>query len=466
MRIRTSILLLLIFFFLLQLLAALFLGSGTLSFDESMWHYIGRNWFTRGLVPYEGGIDNKSPFIFAIFGLSDWLFGLNIYFPRILGIIFQTAGIYLVYKIGVSMGNEQMGKFAMIIYGCSLLWASTGGHLVSGTESYEIFFLLLSIYFTAKLRRALSGFVGAVAIGFRLSAIFGLIALFFYRRGAESFVKGLLIGIILIPGIFWIAGIDLKELLQYTVLDNFGKGSVTSHSFSWKLNELFNNFFLSHMLLLLPGLFFYLLMKKRSNFVLTWFLLEFLGICLIGLFARQHFKQLLPALALMNGFVAAHFYERARKLGNTISVALWILFFPFFEMLALIPFKTVSRYGHPCAYPSSVATDSLKRAAGLHIKAISQPEDKVLVAGFGAIVQAYSDRLSPSIYFNVTQTEAAKRRFFSDVRSHPPKFLAVPKSNQYKATVLPEIRNFVDSLSRSYDSTGCVGGYNIFIRRN
>ena len=97
-------------------------------------------------------------------------------------------------------------------------------------------------------------------------------------------------------------------------------------------------------------------------------------------------------------------------------------------------------------------------ATGLHIKAISKPKDKVLVAGFGAIVQAYSDRLSPSIYFNVTQTEAAKRRYFADVIQDLPKIIAIPKSDQYKATVQPEIRNFVDSLSLTYDSTGLRRG--------
>jgi hypothetical protein len=120
----------------------------------------------------------------------------------------------------------------------------------------------------------------------------------------------------------------------------------------------------------------------------------------------------------------------------------------------------------PC-YTSAVAsTDWEKKHLGIHIQGLSGPNDKVLVAGFGAIVQAYSDRLSPSVYFNVTQTETAKRRFFYDVSQNLPKIMAIPKSNQYRATTQPEIRNFVDSLSRTYDSTDCVGGYNIFIRRN
>ena len=76
---------LIVFFTILQLLVALL--SNHLNFDEAMWQYIGRNWFRNGMVPYGGGVDNKSPLIFAVFGLSDKLFGVNCWFPRILGTV-------------------------------------------------------------------------------------------------------------------------------------------------------------------------------------------------------------------------------------------------------------------------------------------------------------------------------------------------------------------------------------------
>src|SRR6266849_5035590 len=63
------------------------------TFDESIWQYIGRNWIRNGMVPYRGGVDNKLPMIFLIFGISDWFFGVNYWFPRLLGIIIQSLGI-------------------------------------------------------------------------------------------------------------------------------------------------------------------------------------------------------------------------------------------------------------------------------------------------------------------------------------------------------------------------------------
>src|SRR6516164_9671545 len=86
-------------FAVLQICVALFTYSMSLSFDESIWYYIGRNWFRHGMVPYSGGVDNKSPLIFAIFGFSDYLFGVSEWFPRMLGTVGQTVGLYFLYRI-------------------------------------------------------------------------------------------------------------------------------------------------------------------------------------------------------------------------------------------------------------------------------------------------------------------------------------------------------------------------------
>ena len=70
---------------LLEVLVAFLTTYSGLTFDEAIWHYIGRNWFRHGMVPYSGGIDNKSPLIYIIYGISDLLFGINYWFPRVTG---------------------------------------------------------------------------------------------------------------------------------------------------------------------------------------------------------------------------------------------------------------------------------------------------------------------------------------------------------------------------------------------
>jgi len=113
-----------------------------LSFDESIWQYIGRNWFRFRLVPYAGGVDNKSPLIFMIYGFSDFLFSVNYWFPRLLAIVCQSIGIYFVYRITKHVAGKQSGMLAVTLYGLSLLWKSTDGKIVSLTQTYEITFLI------------------------------------------------------------------------------------------------------------------------------------------------------------------------------------------------------------------------------------------------------------------------------------------------------------------------------------
>src|SRR3954464_243404 len=93
----------------LQVIFAFLTNSFVLSFDESMWQYIGRNWFRHGFIPYSGGVDNKSPLIFMIYGLSDQLFGINYWFPRLLAIGAQTTGVFYLYKIGKNIAGRNTG---------------------------------------------------------------------------------------------------------------------------------------------------------------------------------------------------------------------------------------------------------------------------------------------------------------------------------------------------------------------
>src|SRR5215211_3647143 len=135
-------------FALLQLCVAFLTDAQTFTHEESMWHYIGRNWFRHGLTPYAGGVDNKSPLIFAVFGLSDILFGINYWFPRILGIVVQSGGMVFLYKITLLIANRyltpategrsaspvikqissrQTAIITITLYGLSILWRVAGG---------------------------------------------------------------------------------------------------------------------------------------------------------------------------------------------------------------------------------------------------------------------------------------------------------------------------------------------------
>src|SRR6476661_1648251 len=202
---------LVIFFTILQLLIALL--SAHLNFDEAMWQYIGRNWFRQGLVPYTGGIDNKSPLIFAVFGLSDKLFGVNYWFPRILRTLCQSAGIYYVYKIAIHLANQRAALFSTIIYGLSLLWKSTDGASVSFTETYAVTLIIISFFYNITSQKSkgyfVSGSIAGLGLAFRFSAFFGIAAIFISsvrqgKRAAILFTSGVLSSVLLIVSLFYL----------------------------------------------------------------------------------------------------------------------------------------------------------------------------------------------------------------------------------------------------------------------
>ena len=259
--IRIKPLHLIILFISLQLFIGLLTDGFCLSFDESIWHYIGRNWFRNGLPPYSGGIDNKSPLIFSIFGLSDLLFGVNYWFPRILGIIFQSIGILYIFRIANHIAGRQAGIIAMTLYGLSLLWSHAGGKDVSYTESYSVTFTILAVYkfLTAKNDKDLflSGFIGGIGFGFRYTSLLVVIAVFITlvkskRKGFIQFGAGLLISVLFIIAIFYLGGVNMKGLIFHSLIDNFSPGSVTDHPILWKMESLLNGLFYSELVLFYP----------------------------------------------------------------------------------------------------------------------------------------------------------------------------------------------------------------------
>src|SRR5215467_3445138 len=195
-----------------------------------MWQYVGRNWFRHGLIPYRGGVDNKSPLIFAIFGLSDKFFGVNFWFPRILGTVCQSIGIFFVYKIAVHISNKRAAMISIIIYSLSLLWHSTGGKYISYTETYAVTCIIISVYkfLTSEKNSGIfvSGLFAGLAIAFRIPACFAV--LFLLIVAWKNSIKSIMIfsfGIIVSVGLFFLmmelVGISIKDFIIFAVADNF-----------------------------------------------------------------------------------------------------------------------------------------------------------------------------------------------------------------------------------------------------
>jgi hypothetical protein len=466
---------LLLLFSLLQVVIAFLTDGQSFTHEEAMWHYIGRNWFGLGLTPYAGGVDNKSPLIFAVFGLSDLLFGLNYWFPRILGIGCQTAGIYFLYKIALQLYTREAAVITATLYGLSLLWHATGGKYVSFTETYAVTFILIAVYYYvtgSRKRYFLSGLMAGIATAWRLSASFGATAILIHalakkRNALVPFIGGLLTGIAALVLLFIAAGIDINELYLHAFAGNFGSGSTTDHSFAWKLENFVNNFFYSELILFYPAVAAYFLLQKKYSLLTLWLIVEFIGINVLGIYAYPHFKQLLPALSLISGISIAQLVHVYGVPFRGVLTVIWIVFFPkVTEPLYALKKLFVpppDRSAELCAPPFARTEERSEEKLGSWIRANTKPNDHVLVAGYGARVQLYANRLSPTIYFNVTQTPRAKARLMHEVIADKPEMIAVPVFPDYKVHVSEDLREFVDTLVyREYLFERCLYGYNVY----
>lgn len=428
------------------------------------------------MPPYSGGIDNKTPLIFAIFGLSFKLFGVNYWFPRLLGAVCQTIGVYYLYKIANHIAGKQTAVIATTLYGLSLTWKTTGGNYVSFTETYAVMFVIIAFYHCTTANNltkySLAGILAGAGFAFRFSAIFSIAAIFFYvirkdRKGSIIFTASVLVTTALIVALLAVCGVSPTALLHNALLDNFGAGSTTDHNFSWKLTAFMDGFFYAEIILFYPFIALYFLLNKKPGFIGVWLICTFIGINVLGIYARNHFKELLPAMALLSGLAIGQLVTQYNVPLKVMLGIVWIAFFPK-TIDPLVNFKILV---HPqaiqnqnyCAQPYRQPDEYAEKQLGLWIKANTADTDHVFVAGFGARVQAYAERRSPTIYFNVTQTNIAKQTLYNDLRVNKAALMVIPLFPEYKNYVQPEITTFIDSVAvANYRFTGCMYGYSIY----
>jgi hypothetical protein len=370
---------------------------------------------------------------------------------------------------------------AISFYGLSVTWHGADGRYVSYTETYEVMFIILSFYFFLNAQNKkgffISGFLAAIGLGFRLSAFFGIAALLISsvhksRIFTIMFGLGLLTGVLFLGLIGALAGINLHDVFTYALADNFGAGSTTNNGFWWRMVQFYNVFFYSEIILFYPPLLAYFFLKRKVDWLLLWLLFAFVGINVIGNYARVDMKELLPALSLVGAFAGNHFISEYHISTRKVMLIIWICFSPKL-VEPLLNFTRIftgeyQKEENFCHEPFIQLDESASRQLGWWVKANTAPDKKVFVAGYGSQVQAYSERISPSIYFNATQTRLAKERFFQDMKRNKPAMILVPLFPEYKQYIDADLQLYIDQLvARDYYLDRCMFNYNVYkIKRN
>ncbi len=284
-------------------------------------------------------------------------------------------------------------------------------------------------------------------------------------------MSGVLLSVVFTGALLSLTGISVHDMYIYAFSDNFGPGSVTDHPVTWKLNNFSTHFFSSELVLFLPGLIGYFLIKERNNIFVTWLICELIAITVVGTYSPQHFKDLLPSLSLINAFSIVYLMERSGITLKHVMIVLWISFFPkSMEPVAGLKQLFLNQDKSDNLHNANIAPhedDYAKKILGLWIRSNTALDTKVVVAGYGAIAQAYSERLSSSNYFNVTQTKTAKETYFKEISLNKPGLVFVPNSPEYAANTDTDMRDFVARLvSNDYYFDRALYGYNMYRIKN
>lgn len=419
--------------------------------NEGLYNYIARLWVQGKCTPYSGVVDNNPPGIFMLYALSNLFFGVNIWFPRLLGVIALMLSAFMLYRIGTRLYTRPAGFYALVLFGLSMTWPAMNSKFIAHTDSFMIFFLTASFYalVTAQtthdisryiLRLGTAGWLLGCALSFKQTAIFtGAGLLFYYAtsisppykkmvRDLPVFFTGVILALFsgIVP--LLICAVPIQEYFDavWRILFHYPKASF----YNWVL-EFFHIWRYSDIILFYPSLFlFFILRGQFMKLSIPWQGLVFL-ICwdIIGVIASSFLwgydlRPCMPSIAVASGLAISlisnviHLDEKARQTGMMSGII--IIFLVGFPLQTF--FDSTSIFSAP-AVPDKYIT------LGKWIQQNTRPDDYVYIYGPQAgIVHLYSDRvspcrfLSPSTMYRSSYTERSSH----EIVEKKPEFIIIP----------------------------------------
>lgn len=455
-----------IFFILCFIFVFLFLGIlyNPMIVDEGIWSYMGRVWNRNGLAPYVGAIENKTPGVFYLYALSDNLFGVNIYFVRIIGLVLLLSAGLLLYLICKTLRNKITGVICLYLFGLSMTWGKLFNTFSFQTELPMIFFSILSFYLLVRCKNKgnwyyfifFAGLSMGIAIAFKQIAVTtSLAALYFiltytvdgFKRRNQIicifiFCSGIIIATIfsIIP--LFLSGVSFKEYIDgaWLILLNPGSGNFRLYSRYIRFVDVFLK---SRFIFFYPILFAFFFQKQlfKENYfkgLCIWLLFDFIGANASGYYSGHQIIQVIPSLVIISALLIGNLLDKNEQIGhNIISISNWVILVIAFVML---PYKEIfSVQQKPFIQAKEI---------GLWIKDHSNENDYLYTIGYLGFdnVLSYSERVSSSKYFNnlfVTSSHE-KEIVFDDLLMKPPKFIFVRQKIDVTKMYGIKVREFIE----------------------
>ncbi len=455
-----------------------------IAIDEGLWNYIANLWVRYGIPPYVGAVENKTPGIFEIFALSNLLFGINYWFPRVLGILSMAATTLLLCYMGRALHGRAAGAFAGVIFGLTMTWSRMEGYWPAQAESFMGFFTVLGFLLiligsqkSGWVRLVLAfaaGLSAGLAIQFKQVAVFSAAAMFVFIllelktslkqrllcRGG-LFLAGVATGLLIVLIPLFLSGVTLWDYIDGAWLILFQGG--TAAPFSIRIVKGYNFWFRSEGVLFWPLVFMFIVQYRGLREagvpflgIVLWMALDFLGANASGYYYGHQLKQLVPPVALAGGIAIAQIFRSlyrasvipANRLPSRVLLSLGIL--------------SLVWWGFSAMKIQQEARLDLQRNLAYWIKDNTTEDDYIhvntLAEGAWAIL-AYAERRSPSRYFTYMflSRRGAMEEFGEDIHNSKPKLIVDHIDDPWMK--IPWFQGFLDS---NYVLVKTEGNFRVF----
>lgn len=450
--------------------------------DEGMWHYVSWLWLNHGVPPYSGAIENKTPGIFILFAGCQWISGMNLWLPRLIGCCAACGSIWLIFKLGARMHSSFAGLLAMVMLGGSLCWAATDGDRLVYTETFQIFFAVLGFWivlkgqgyggWTRRLYMVPAGLALGLSVAFKQVGVFSAAALAVWvvlppakdatKRQAMTDLSLLILGSVVGTGLsivpLLLSGASLGGYWYgaWQLLLTGGTAGASGSRVTGFLDSFWSEN--SRMGLFYPGLIYFVWKLKplKSGNVpvfvlLAWALLDFVGANASGRYYPHQLRQILPSWALICGISIAHFVEsleggtvRQPRLRTACIILLLVLFLPYVNPTVI---KRTRRPSVPYFE---------QQLAGWIAQHSDSHECVLIHAGNAGKILVLAQRKAPSRFFNTQFLTApgAEAEYREAARKSKPRMIVVDSgAPEWLRSILDSDYLLANSFSESADSS-------------
>ncbi len=391
-----------------------------LNIDESQFAEYA-NMLLSGGLPYIDSVDTKPLGMYYFFAGIFYLFGKNnMIAVHIVTALWVFATAYYCHLIALKIKDSTAGIWTALFY---IVFTTTYTPKYIATSIVVIMMLPLSIsiyyiirYLSSQKNKhmLLSGILFGIACLFKYTAGINLIITYMFfiiilpliqkRLHWNTHIRPLIyftFGSVLIGFLFYL------PLQYHGIWDEFVFWSISGSATYTQSNVTFTDFIFRGItrlgsFMLVTGLIWYLgigycITPIRNFFkyssrnislllIILWGLLSLIPVCVGGRFFEHYFIQLLPALCILAGIHAVHFFHKQYK---WLIISIAIILPSLLSFTARVYAPTI--YAHTgYDYPGNY------KQLGNYIAEHTSQTDRIFVWGFATPIYTYSNRAAAS----------------------------------------------------------------------